>query len=309
MSVRTVAFARDRDELVGLRAAIARGAPDAGVPLADLRATFERLGAAMPVGPDVEHETVVAGSRPAEWTRTTGSRPDAAVLHLHGGGYVLGSPRTTRSVTAGLARHTGLPVLALDYRLAPEDPFPAAIEDTVDACRWLTDQGVDPRRMVISGDSAGGGLTMALLLTLRDRGLPLPAGAVGISPMLDLTLSSSSLEANVARDPQVTLAFLRRAVDSYLPPGVDPKTPLASPLFGDLSGLPPLLLHAGGDEALLDDTLRFVEAADAAGVDVTVECWEAMMHVWHMLAPRLPEAEAALASIAAWTGALPGLAG
>jgi monoterpene epsilon-lactone hydrolase len=309
MALRTVRFTRDRKELDGLRAAIARAAPAADVPLPDMRDRFERLGAAMPVGPGIEHENVAAGDRPAEWTRTAGSRSDAAILHLHGGGYVLGSPRTTRSITAGLARHTGLPVLALDYRLAPEHQFPAAIDDATAAYSWLLAQGLDPRHLVISGDSAGGGLTMALLLTLRDRGLTLPAGGIGLSPMLDLTLSSPSIEANTANDPQVTVPFLRLAIDNYLPPGVDPKTPLASPLFADLAGLPPLLLQAGGDEALLDDSIRFGEAAEAAGVDVTVESWQAMMHVWPMLAPRLPEAEAALASIADWIGTRLGAGG
>ena len=307
MSLRTVHFTRDREDLEKLRTAIARAAPSADLPLADMRANFERLGASMPVGEGISHEPVTAG-RPAEWTRTANSRADAAILHLHGGGYVVGSPRTTRSITAGLARHTGLPVLALDYGLAPEHPYPAAIEDTVAGYSWLADQGIDPRRIVVTGDSAGGGLTMALLLALRERNLPMPAGAVGISPLLDLTLSSPSIEANLATDPQVTRAFLELSVGHYLPPGVDPKSPLASPVFADLAGLPPLLLQAGGDEALLDDTVRFGEAAEAAGVDVTVECWEAMMHVWHMLAPRFPEAEAALTGIAAWVRALPDLA-
>ena len=270
MTVRTVAFTRDRKDLEKLQAAIARAAPSADAPLAEMRANFERVGSAMPVGEGIEHEELTAGGRPAEWTRTATSRSDAAILHLHGGGYLIGSPRTTRSITAGLARHTGLPVLAPDYRLAPEYPYPAAIEDAVAAYSWLIDQGFDPRRIVVSGDSAGGGLTMALLLTLPDRSLPRPAGAVGISPMLDLTLSSPSIDANLATDPQVTRAFLQLSVGRYLPPGVDPKSPLASPVFADLAGLPPLLLQAGGDEALLDDSVRFGEAADAAGVDVTV---------------------------------------
>jgi acetyl esterase/lipase len=307
MTLRTIDFTRDRKDLEGLRKAIARGAPSADVPLAEMRANFERLAAAMPVGDGIEHGDVTVAGRPAEWTRTADCRSDAAILHLHGGGYVLGSPRTTRSITAGLTRHTGLPVLALDYRLAPEHPFPAAIEDSVAAYSWLTGQGVDPGRIVVSGDSAGGGLTMAMLLSLRDRGLPLPGGAVGISPMLDLTLSSASIDANMATDPQVTRPFLDLAVSLYLPADGDPKSPLGSPLFADLTGLPPLLLQVGGDEALLDDSIRFGEAAEAAGVDVTVERWAAMMHVWHMLAPRFPEAEAALASVGTWIRALPGL--
>src|SRR3954465_14232193 len=174
MTLRTIPFSRDPKSLDGLRAAIARGAPAADVPLAEMRANFERLGSAMPVGEGIEHETVTAGGRPAEWTRTAvfqgvGAGGAPAILHFHGGGYVLGSPRTTRSITAGLARHTGLAVLAPDYRLAPEHPFPAAVDDAVAAYTWLTGAGFPPDRVVISGDSAGGGLTMALLLALRDR--------------------------------------------------------------------------------------------------------------------------------------------
>ena len=306
MTLRTLPFQRDRAELDGLRAAIARGAPDAGAPLDEMRANFERLAVTMPVGPGITHEETAAGGRPAEWTRPADAASDAAVLHFHGGGYVLGSPRTTRTVTAGLARHTGLPVLVPDYRLAPEHPFPAAIDDAVAVYTWLIeDAGIDPGRVVVSGDSAGGGIAMALLVSLRDRAMPLPAGAVGISPWLDCTLSSPSIDANLAHDPQVSRSFLEGAAAHYLPAGVDPKAPLVSPLFADLAGLPPLLLHAGGDECLLDDSVRFGEAAEAAGVDVTVEVWEAMMHVWHMLAPRFPEAEAAHASIGAWVRALP----
>ena len=308
MILRTIAFGRDRSELDHLRAAIARGAPDAAVLLGEMRAHFERLAGTMPLGAGIEHEATTAGGRPAEWTRAAGAAADAALLHFHGGGYVLGSPRTTRSVTAGLARHTGLPVLVPDYRLAPEHPFPGAIEDAVAVYSWLLDEGFDPRRIVVTGDSAGGGITMALMVGLRERGLPLPAGAVGISPWVDLTLSSPSIDVNEGRDPQVTRAFLEQASGHYVPSGADPEAPLASPLFADLSGLPPVLLHVGGDESLLDDSLRFGEAAEAAGVDVTIEVWEAMIHVWHMLAPRFPEAEAAHASIAAWVRELPGLA-
>jgi epsilon-lactone hydrolase len=305
MARRTVPFGRQRSELENLRSAIARGAPSADVPLGEMRARFERITSAMPVDDGVEHAGVTVAGRPAEWTRPGGSGAgdspaDAAILHFHGGGYVLGSPATTRTVTAGLARRTRLPVLAPDYRLAPEHPFPAAVDDALAVYSELLGGGLAPGRIVVSGDSAGGGLVMALLLTLRDRGLPPPAGAVGISPLLDLTLSSPSIDANFATDPQVTREFLAVAVAHYLPAGADPKAPLASPVFADLSGLPPLLLQAGGDEALLDDSVRFGEAAEAAGVDVTVECWEAMMHVWHAFAPRFPEGEAALGAIAAW---------
>ncbi|HET9772310.1 MAG TPA: alpha/beta hydrolase [Acidimicrobiia bacterium] len=305
MALRTVPFGRERKDLANLRSAIARGAPSAAVPLAEMRATFHRITAAMPLGDGIEHREGTVAGRPAEWTRIAASgagdsRTDAAILHFHGGGYVIGSPVTTRSVTAGLARHTGLPVLAPDYRLAPEHPFPAAVDDALAVYCELLDGGLSPGRVVVSGDSAGGGLAMALVLTLRDRHLSLPAGAVGISPLLDLTLSSPSIDANRATDPQVTREFLEVAVAHYLPAGADPKAPLASPVFADMSGFPPLLLQVGGDEALLDDSVRFGEAAETAGVDVTVECWEAMMHVWHSFAPRFPEGEAALAAVAAW---------
>jgi acetyl esterase/lipase len=274
-----------------------------------MRARFEQLAGSMPIGEGTEQEAVTAAGLPAEWIRPAGSGApppaEGAIVHFHGGGYVLGSPRTTRPITAGLARHTGLPVLVPDYRLAPEDPFPAAIDDAVAVYRWLTGQGFDPGRVVVSGDSAGGGIAVALLVALRDLGLPLPAGAIGISPLLDLTLSSPSIDTNEGRDPQVTRPFLVAAAGQYLGE-VDPKSPLASPLFADLAGLPPLILQVGGDELLLDDSLRLAEAAEAAGVDVTVERWDGLMHVWHQMAPRLPEAEAALASLAAWVRVLAG---
>jgi acetyl esterase/lipase len=307
MTLRTIPFGRDPHVLDNLRAAIARGAPSADIPLGEMRVMFERLASAMPIGAGTEQEDVTAGGRPAEWIRPVGAGPgreaEGVIVHFHGGGYVLGSPRTTRPITAGLARLTGRPVLVPDYRLAPEDPFPAAIDDAVAAYSWLLDQGVRPGRVVISGDSAGGGITVALLVALRDRGLSLPAGAIGISPFLDLTLSSPSIDVNDGKDPQVTRPFLLSAVQHYLG-DVDPKTPLASPVFADLAGLPPLMIQVGGDELLLDDALRLADAAEAAGVDVTVERWDGLMHVWHQMAPRLPEAEAALASLAGWVSGL-----
>ena len=306
MTRRTIPFGRDPQVLDNLRAAIARGAPSADIPLDEMRAQFEQLAGSMPIGEGTEQQAVTAGGRPAEWIRPAGSgahQADRVIVHFHGGGYVLGSPRTTRPITAGLARHTGLPVLVPDYRLAPEDPFPAAIDDAVAVYCWLTEQGFEPRRVVLSGDSAGGGIAVALLVALRDRGLPLPAGAIGISPFVDLTLSSPSIDANEGKDPQVTRPFLLAAAGHYLSEA-DPKTPLASPVFADLGGLPPLILQVGGDELLLDDSLRLAEAAEAAGVDVTVERWDGLMHVWHQMAPRLPEAEAALTSLAGWVQAL-----
>ena len=313
MNLRTVAFTRDPGSLDKLRAAFAQSAPSAAVPLDEIRADFVRQSAAMPVGEGIEHETVPVGPMSGEWTRTAESRPSfgpdgAAILYFHGGGYILGSPQTTRTVTAGVARHSKLAVLAIDYGLAPENPFPGGIEDCVTAYRWLLHQEIPPDRIVFGGDSAGGGLVAATLISLRDRGIVLPAGGVLISPLLDFTMSSPSIDANSKTDPMVTRDFLDMAFGCYAPDGVDRKDPLVSPVFADLTGLPPMLLQAGGAEGLRDDSVRFGEAAAAAGVDVTVEVWDEMMHVWHMLAPRFPEAEAAHAAIGAWINQLPGFA-
>ena len=297
--------------LDNLRMALARGAPSPDIPLTEMRAKFEQLAGTMPIAEGTEQEAVSPGGRPAEWIRptqpTTLHASDAAILHFHSGGYILGSPRTARPITTGLTRHTGLPLLVPDYRLAPEHPFPAAIDDAVTVYCWLIRQGIEPGRVVISGDSAGGGIAIALLIALRDLNLPLPAGAIGISPLLDLTLSSPSIDANEGKDPQLTRPFLAYAARNYLAE-VDPTTPLASPLFAEMTGLPPLILQVGGDDLLLDDSLRLAEPAEEAGVDVTVERWDGMMHVWHQLAPRLPEAESALAGLAGWVRSLPSLA-
>jgi acetyl esterase/lipase len=257
------------------------------------RRQYERAERVFPTPADVKVESVAAPERPAEWLTSPGARADAVVLYLHGGGYVIGSPRSHRHLAAAIARAAGTRALLLDYRLAPEHPFPAALEDTVAAYQWVLGRGIAPDRVVIAGDSAGGGLTMAALLALRDRGLPRPAGGVCISPWVDLTCSGTTYATKAAADPIVTREGVAGMAQMYIGDG-DPKRPLVSPLYADLRGLPPLLVQVGGAEVLLDDALGLGARARAAGVEVTVEEWPAMVHVWHWFLGMLDEAEQAI---------------
>ena len=279
-----------------VRAHLAKLPPSASMSIADRRAQYDRAERVFPTPPDVAIEAVTAPARPAEWLRPPGARTDAAVLYLHGGGYVIGSPRSHRHLAAAIARAAGTAALLVDYRLAPEHPFPAALDDTVAGYQWLLGRGLAPSRIVVAGDSAGGGLTVATLLALRDRGLPQPAGGVCISPWVDLTCSGATYATKAAVDPIVTRESVAMMAQAYAGAG-DPKAPLLSPLYADLRGLPPLLVQVGSDEVLLDDALGLGERARAAGVDVTVEEWPAMIHVWHWFLPMLAEAERAVGVI------------
>jgi monoterpene epsilon-lactone hydrolase len=249
-----------------------------------------------PTPADVAVDRVSAPGRPAERLRPPGVRTDAAVLYLHGGGYVIGSPSSHRHLAAAIARAAGVQALLLDYRLAPEHPFPAALDDALAAYQWLQTQGVAANRIIVAGDSAGGGLTMATLLALRDRKLPRPAGGVCISPWVDLTCSGASYATRASADPIVTRDGIEMMAQAYVGNG-DRKAPLVSPLFADLHDLPPLLIQVGSDEVLLDDALLLGRRALAAGVTVKVEEWPAMVHVWHWFLSMLDEADRAVASI------------
>ena len=279
-----------------VRAHLAKLPPSASMTIAERRAQYDRAERVFPTPPDVAIEAVTAPARPAEWLRPPGARTDAAVLYLHGGGYVIGSPRSHRHLAAAIARAAGTAALLVDYRLAPEHPFPAALDDAVAAYQWLLGRGLAPGRVVVAGDSAGGGLTVATLLALRDRGLPRPAGGVCISPWVDLTCSGATYATKAAVDPIVTRESVAMMAQAYAGAG-DPKAPLLSPLYADLRGLPPLLVQVGSDEVLLDDALGLGERARAAGVDVTIEEWPAMIHVWHWFQPMLDEAERAVGVI------------
>jgi monoterpene epsilon-lactone hydrolase len=287
MSDRGIHFVREH---------LAKLPPSSTLTLEQRRAQYERAERVFPTPADVAVERMNAPERPAEWLLPPGVRADGAVLYLHGGGYVIGSPRSHRHLAAAIARAAGLPALLLDYRLAPEHPFPAALDDAIAAYEWILARGIAPARIVIAGDSAGGGLTMAALLALRERDLPRPGGGVCISPWVDLTLSSPTYTTRAAADPIVTREGIEEMAQAYAGAG-DRKAPLISPLFADLRGLPPLLVHVGTDEVLLDDARGLAERARAAGVDVTLEEWPAMIHVWHWFLPMLDEAERAVAGI------------
>jgi len=228
-----------------------------------------------------------------------GARP--TVLYLHGGGYYFCSPRTHRSIVFGLATRANAPVFSLDYRLAPEHRFPAALDDATAAYRYLIAEGTAPESIVIAGDSAGGGLALATLVALRDAGDPLPAGAVLFSPWTDLAATGASIVDNDGADPMFSGPAIAKAAKVYL--GDMPAThPYASPVYADLRGLPPLFMMAGSTEVLLDDSRRVAANARAAGVDCELEVWKKMPHVWPIFAPFIPEANRALDRAAAFIG-------
>lgn len=260
------------------------------LPLPERRAQIEEGAAAIPPPSDVTFVQIDAGAVPSEWVKAPGARDDRTVLYLHGGAYAICSPRTHRRLTAALSRETEARVLAADYRLAPEHPFPAAVDDGVAVYRWLLGQGVQPERLAVAGDSAGGGLTIATLVAAGAAGLPMPAAALCISPWADLELIAPSVTTKADVDPMITVSTLKEEADWYLA-GADARTPLASPIYADLTGLPPLLIHVGGREVLLDDSTRLAERAKECGVDVTLEVWDDMIHVWHVFATLCPEAD------------------
>jgi monoterpene epsilon-lactone hydrolase len=223
-------------------------------------------------GPSADTETigVDAGGVRADRVTTPASEEDRHVLHLHGGGFITGSPPLYRHLTWRIASAARACVLSIDYRLAPEYPFPAALDDAVTAYHWLLAEGADPRRIAVMGDSAGGGLALSLLLRLRDQGIPLPAAAVALSPWTDLALTGPSLSLNASADPLVSAEQARRFVDYYLA-GADPRTPYASPLYGKPEGLPPTIIQVGSDEVLRDDAVRMADRMRAAGCRVELE--------------------------------------
>ena len=258
----------------------------------EYRAIYSRIMRQYQPAADVIIEAVTVDGVPCERMTPPNAVGNRTVLYLHGGGYVIGSPTDYRDMVPRIARAAGARALAVDYRLAPEHPHPAAVDDAVKAYRGLLDQGVRPEDIVVAGDSAGGGLTVATLVAARDAALPLPAAGVCISPWVDLEGSGESMIANAGRDPLVKKDLVVGMAQAYLGDR-DRRTPLAAPLYADLQGLPPLLIQVGTSEALLDDARRLAARAKAAGVDVTIEEWPDMIHVWHVFGSFLPEARQA----------------
>jgi acetyl esterase/lipase len=264
-----------------------------GLTIDDFRACWDATFARQPVAPDAVVEEVSAGGVRCLEISIAGVEPERQILLFHGGGYMCGNPEGVRDLGTRAARAARARVLIPDYRRAPENPFPAAVDDACAAYRFLLERGTAPERIAVMGESAGGGLAMATLLALRQAGSPLPAAAVTISAWVDMTVSGDSIVSKAGVDPIASGESLQMSAMAYLQ-GQEPTNPLASPLFGDLGGLPPLLVQVGSEEVLLDDSTRLADAARAACVDVTLEVAPDLPHVFHYFAAFLPQAQDAI---------------
>jgi epsilon-lactone hydrolase len=260
------------------------------------RSRIEEVGSVWPVASDIQSEKVDIGGLAGEWSIAPDSDPTRFLLYFHGGGYCSGSILSHRRLVTEAGRAAKTRTLAIEYRLAPEHRFPAALDDAISVWRFLQQNGIAAEHIAIGGDSAGGGLTVTLINRLRDAGERIPGCAWLISPWTDLTLSGSTLATKDDVDPIIHKAYLAELVEAYLPPGVDRKDARASPLFADLRGLPPTLIQVGSCETLLDDSARFAAAAGAAGVAVTLEIWPDMIHAFPMWNAHLEAGRQALAN-------------
>lgn len=270
-----------------------------GTDWAARRAGMDAFGDMSPLPDGCEKVELTVGSIPAERLTPAGADQTKALLYLHGGGYCVGSPKSHRGLAARLAGEINAVALVPDYRMAPEHPFPAAVEDALACYRSLLAEGIAPGRIAIAGDSAGGGLTLATALAIRGAGLPQPGCLFAISPWANLTNQGAAYQALAAIDPMLSKAGLDEFAATYLN-GHDVKDPLASPALGDYSGIAPLLIHAGGAEILASDAIAVAEKAGLAGVDVRVEIWPEMLHVWHAFFNFLGAARRAISEASAW---------
>ena len=272
-----------------------RSRPSRGdITIEQARTGLEALSEIVKPAADVQCEPVDVDGVPGEWVAASNADAERILYYLHGGGYTIGSIKSHRELVSRLSRATAARALLVEYRLAPENRFPAALEDALTGYRWLISNGADPARMVIAGDSAGGGLTVATLVALRDAGDPLPAAGVCISPWLDMEATGESMKTRVDRDPWIEPDLILLGAEVYLGEGADRRNPLANPLHADLTGLPPLLVQVGDSEVLLDDSTRLAARAKAAGVYVTLEVWDEMVHVFQAFAFMLPEGQQAI---------------
>lgn len=233
---------------------------------------------------------------PAEWMSFPESRSDRTVLYLHGGAFVMCSIESHRHLIAQIARACEARVLAIDYRLAPEFPYPAALQDAMTAYKYLIKKTGAPQQIALIGDSAGGGLAVSLLIAMRDGNQPMPAAVVCLCPWVDLTAGGESIVTKAREEFIIPVKDMHLAIEAYLN-GADPKTPTISPIFADLRGLPPMLIQAGTSEVLLDDARRLAKRAQECDVAVTLEIWEQMIHVWHFFSSVMPEARQAIARV------------
>ncbi|MEM8536073.1 MAG: alpha/beta hydrolase [Chloroflexota bacterium] len=280
-----------------IKAMIVAASAVEAIPIEEQRRQWEEASSLVELPPEIQVDAIDVGGIPAEWITSKDIHTNKVLLYFHGGGYSLGSCITHRYLASRLVQATQVRVLTLDYRLAPQHPFPAAVDDATQSYHWLLNQGIAADTIYIGGDSAGGGLAMATLVKLRDEGVALPHAAILISPWLDLAMTGNSITTCANLDPMVSHDGLHEMAQLYLGES-DPTTPLASPIYADLQGLPSLLIQVGSDEVLLDDSTRLAAKAKNAGVPVQLEVWDGMWHVWHGWANvGLPEADEAFEQI------------
>jgi monoterpene epsilon-lactone hydrolase len=280
-------------EMIKLREIL--GARTRASDIAQMRLDADDRSKVFGLPADVTVQPVIANGVKAEWSSTPEADPSSAILYLHGGGYVLCSLESHRHLVAEAGRAAGTRTLAIDYRRAPEHPFPAPVEDTVAAYRCLLDSGLRPNRIALAGDSAGGGLAVGALLAIREAGLPLPACGWCISPWVDMEALGASFVDRAATDPTVQKATIQMMAQWYLG-DADPRHPHAAPIYGDLRGLPPLLIQVGAAETLLDDSIALARTAGMADVVVDLQIWPEMIHIWHIYFPMLSAGRRAIAA-------------
>lgn len=279
---------------------VAALAANPNMELGEMRRMFEHWGDVTAEPGGVDYVEVTAGGVPALWATPKGCAQDRVLLCTHGGGYVTGSMYTHRKVYGHFAKAIGCRALIVHYRRAPEHVHPGPVDDVVASYRWLLDQGVKPQHIALTGDSAGGGLAITTLLRARERGLPMPAATMPLSPWVDMEATGNSFASNGEKDVLVSRDIIKVMATTFLGKGGNPKDPLASPIYADLKGLPPVYIQVGGDETLLDDSQRLAERVKKAGVDVTIDVFPGMQHVFHFLAGVAPEADDAIKKLAHW---------